>query len=238
MPKETFRSAALFAYREKIQLSYREIVSRRALTRRSAISHVKQDIENGYIVRKKTRYKCRKYRRLFDGRNVYRLTKKGKEPLGNFSFHRKKEEKRQREKELLQAILDWMQASGGKRKSIFQKILFLSPPWWGWNPKALWKTLVLLLSKLKKGYRLRLPLRWISAALKDLGVGFRRKTARRYSGICCYLSFEKQTSSASPTFSFPYIAEGLYNLASLAKIGLDISKKKRKRKSACKILHS
>ena len=225
MSKETFRSAVLFASREKIQLSYREIASRRSLTRRSAISHVKQDIENGYIERERTKYQCRKYRRLLEGRNIYRLTKKGKKALGNVPFYRKKEEKRQKEKELLQAILDWMQASGKKRKSIFQRVLFSSPPWWGWNPKVLWKTLVLLLSKLKKGYRLRSPLRWISSCLKDLGVGFRRKTARRYSRICCCLAFEKQTSSASPVFSSPYIAEGLYNLAGLAKMGLDISEK-------------
>ncbi|MEM7174323.1 MAG: hypothetical protein AAF443_00130 [Chlamydiota bacterium] len=220
MAKETFLSAELFAQRQKVQLSYQEIATKRGVTRRTAILHIKSDIKNGYIKRRRTLYKCRRYKRLLDGRNIYELTPKGKVTLGVPPSRKEKE--RQKNNELLAVLKEWMISAPRKRKNIFQKVLEICPSWWAKNPKILQKTLFLLRKKILKGYRVKAPLRWISSALKDFGAGFRRKQARRYAHICSSLAF-KNPSATGPTFSSPYVAEGIGNLATLAKKGLDVS---------------
>ena len=78
MAQTPFQLAFLFERKSKVQLSYREIASKCGATRRTAINRIKRDLENGYIFREKATYKCRKYKRLLDGKNVYLILAIGK----------------------------------------------------------------------------------------------------------------------------------------------------------------
>ena len=221
MAQTTFQLAFLFERKSKVQLSYREIASKCGATRRTAINRIKRDLENGYIFREKTTYKCRKYKRLLDGKNVYRLTQKGRAALGRKPP--RKERERQKDSDLIAALKEWMLSPSSKRKNIFKRVLQLCPPWWARDPKTLEKTLFLLRGKVLKGDRLRSPLRWISSCLKDQGVGFRRKWAQRYSKMCSCVASATSSCSEVLASCSPYQAEGVANLAALAKKGLDIS---------------
>ncbi len=221
MAKEKFFTQELFDQSSKIQISYREAARRFGTTKRTAINRFQKDIENSYITKQATTYKCRRYKPLLDGKNIYCLTDKGKDFLGIPLS--KQEKERQKDNALLAVLKEWMISFQQERKSVFEKVLQLCPHWWSQNPKLLQKTLLLLRKKILKGYRVRAPLRWISAALKDSGAGFRRKLARRYATICCLGAFATRNSAASPFFSSPYIAEGIGNLTTLAKKGLDVS---------------
>lgn len=221
MAQTTFQLAFLFERTSKIQLSYREIAFKCGATRRTAINRIKRDIESGYIARQKTFYKCRKYKRLLDGKNIYALTLKGRAALGRPPTRKEKE--RQKDKALLAVLKEWMLSPSSKKKNVFERVLQEIPRWWARDPKILEKTLFLLRGKVLKGYRLRAPLRWISSCLKDFGDGFRRKQAKEYSKACTCVASATSPSAVCAGFSSPYMAEGIANLATLAKKGLDIS---------------
>ena len=141
MAKEKFFTQELFDQSSKIQISYREAARRFGTTKRTAINRFQKDIENSYITKQATTYKCRRYKPLLDGKNIYCLTDKGKDFLGIPLS--KQEKERQKDNALLAVLKEWMISFQQERKRVFEKVLQLCPHWWSQNPKLLQKTLLL-----------------------------------------------------------------------------------------------
>lgn len=211
---ETFHSKKLFRKQDRVKLSYKEAAARRKVCRRTCITHLQRDVENGYLLKRPTTHRCARYKRPLHGRNIFFLTKKGREALGRQATP--KEKRDQAEKATNNAILRLLASSPARRKEDFQKLQEVCPDWWLGNRKLFEKTLSLLGRKLRKGYRVRSPARWISATLKDQGIGFKRRQARRLSSDLQSVSLSSQRLSQIS----PYRFEVIESLKVLIKRGI------------------
>jgi len=176
MATTQFWSQRLFESRDSVKTSYVGVARKCNISERSAKYYIKRDIDAGYIIRKKVQYSHPIFKRLCDGRNIYFLTKKGKRYLGrgdkqppSSSFPPNNNRKVMYDLHLSLSQLD-------KGESLSQRKEF--PKWWFNDLKLLRKVLQLFFNKLKRGYRVYFPMRWISSALKTNGDGYRRKVAK------------------------------------------------------------
>lgn len=216
----SFKTAEFFAFGNTLfQKSYLEISKAQGIQELTAKLRIKSDIENGYITKERTTYKSPKYKTLLDGRNKYHLTEKGRQkanPLPNIPqrySHSSNEEcfaKSTAPESDFQSKFPNQQLL---QKHGCAKLVGIAPSWWFKDGAILEKTLKLLNQKQAKGYTTRDPFRWISAVLKQEGVGYREKiakeTAQKLRGeLPAQTPFEKDTLKA---------------LQSLQSKGLDIS---------------
>ncbi|MCB1082455.1 MAG: hypothetical protein KDK63_04850 [Chlamydiia bacterium] len=168
-----FWSQKLFEKKDSIKISYEGIAHKCNVTTRSAKSYIKRDLETGLIIRRKVQYCHPVFNRLCDGKNIYFLTPKGKTYLGRENRPPPSNRSQNPHKTLqnLHHILNRSNDKGGSPSS--QGF----PKWWFQDLPLLKKVLQLLSHKLKKGYKVFSPMRWISAAIKSNGYGYRRKIA-------------------------------------------------------------
>lgn len=210
---ENFHSQKLFRKQDCVKLSYTEAAALQKVCRRTCITHLQRDVENGYLRKQSTIHRCARYSKPLHGRNIFSLTKKGRESLGRQVTP--KESRDQAEQATNSALRLFFASSPAKSKEALQKLQKVCPPWWLENKEAFAKTLSLLQSKMRKGYRVRSPARWISATIKDLGIGFQRRQARRLSSDIQHV----KESSRKPSNMSPYALELRANLKTLAKKG-------------------
>ena len=216
-----FFTEKLFASTNTIQCSYEEIAKIQDRTKRGVIKQIKKDIANGFIYKELTTYKCKKYKPLLCGKNIYRLIGKGRAALGRPSVDggptEKEKQAAKREKELSIAVKAFFAFK--EEESAFEQLKKVCPKWWLSNPVLFKTTLDLLRQKMGKGYRIRSLPRWISHTIQDGGIGFRRRIARKW--------YKAIYSKKNPfTSSSPYVQAVFEHLCSLALSGkLDVSEK-------------
>ena len=215
-----FKTAEFFMHgKNTFQLSYLEISKAQGIQELTAKLRIKSDIENGYITKERTTYKSPKYKVLLDGRNIYHLTEKGRQkttPLPNIPqrySHSSNEECFAKSKAPESAFQSQFSNQQLLQRHGLTKLVGIAPSWWFKDLEFLEKTLKLLNQKQAKGYKTQNPLRWISAVLKQEGVGYREKitkeTAQKLRGeLPAQTPFEKDVLKA---------------LQSLLSKGLDIS---------------
>lgn len=214
-----FFTQRLFASTNTAQCSYEELAKFQGKTRRAVIEHIKKDIANGYIYKELTSYKCPKYQPLLHGKNIYRLTNKGRLLLGRApldgTLSEREEKQILKDKALSKAVFIFFRT---KDKSSFERLTKLCPAWWLKDLFLFKSTLQLLQDKIDAGYRVRSIPHWISHTLKEDGVGFRKRCARRWQKA---LLGEEEIFQCSS----PYIQEIFAQLKALIAKGLDISEK-------------
>ena len=203
-----FKTAEFFAFgNTSFQKSYLEIAKAQGFQELTAKLRIKSDIENGYIIKERTTYKSPKYKVLLDGRNIYHLTEKGRQetnPLSNIPQRYSHSSNEEYFAKSTAPESDFQ--SQFSKHQLFQKhgcakLVGKAPSWWFKDLELLEKTLKLLNQKQTKGYTTRDPLRWISAVLKQEGVGYREKitkeTAQKLRGkLPAQTPFEKDTLKA------------------------------------------
>lgn len=188
-----FYSQRLFSYKNTRKISFLEIAKHLGVSQRTAKRYIKTDLENGFISKKSTQYKCSKYKVLLSGRNIYSLTESGLSQLKDRResvltpqrFYKKNSSKEEFAKSRLKETCS---ISEKERLLVFQKhnlinLAKTAPKWWFRDISVLEKTLKLLSTKIKKGYKVKNPWRWISSVLADKGRGFRYKRAKDTSLI-------------------------------------------------------
>ena len=138
-----FYSHALFRDSERIQTSYTQAAFKQEISRRTAINRISWDLENGYITKKKTRYKHPDHRELLCGKNIYALTQKGKCALacshGCESKSLLPNPKKRSSQSLENAVRSFFSAKSSEKEKAFSKILRCCPRWWKQNIKLLKK---------------------------------------------------------------------------------------------------
>ena len=188
-----FHTANLFAYKKSRKPSYKEIAQKFDISIPTAKRWIKKDIENGYILRERTKYKCKKYKALLHGRNIYHTTPKGRELIPQRSLKKKTLLK----KSLLRSPSKSSLKSYNRRafqrnslkkeeKELLKKFGFMhleksANSWWFQNIKTLKKTLTLLRKKKSNGYRVKNEMLWISSCIKDGGRGYLYRKAKEYT---------------------------------------------------------
>lgn len=215
MASTQFLSKKLFEKTEHIKISYKGIAHKFQVTERSAKNYIKRDLISGWIVRKKNKYTHPIFHRLCDGKNTYLLTEKGRGVLRGKTFP-KSPPPPSNNKESLQLLLELSYQLPAKPLATSTlKKYGCFPRWWFQVPTLLHKTLKLLFQKIKKGYRLRNPIGWISAALRDQGCGYRKKIAQEILNVL-------NRNTVDPSFSEP-IRLFYLRLKRYIKLGLDSS---------------
>lgn len=216
-----FKTAEFFSNgKDSFQISYLEMAKIQGIQERGAKRRVQSDIRNGYIVKERTIYIPGTQ---IPGVNIYRLTEKGRKKLGrNKGGGSKTPQKENSSKEEFAKSLAAENFSSKKlsqqEKALFQQygfsaLLKKAPTWWFANKTLLEKTLKLLKQKQSKGYIPHNPLRWISAILKQEGIGYREKVAKETN---------KKLNNTLP-FQTPFEENVLKALQSLQSKGLDTS---------------
>lgn len=180
-----FKTAEFFAFgNTSFQKSYLEISKAQGIQELTAKLRIKSDIENGYITKERTTYKSPKYKTFLDGRNKYHLTEKGRQKTNPFPnipqrySHSSNEECFAKSKAPESDFQSKLLNQQLLQKRGYPKIVGMAPSWWFKDRKLLEKTLKLLNQKQAKGYKTQKPLRWVSAVLKQEGVGYREKIAK------------------------------------------------------------
>ena len=216
-----FFTKRLFSSSDKTQCSYEALAKLQGITRRGAIEQIKKDIASGYLYKELTSYKCPKYKPLLHGENIYRLTDKGRITLGRKPLDPGPSEKEKKQlvkdKELSKAISSFFHTED--KKKTFEQVTQLCPKWWLEDLSLLKATLKLLQDKIDTGYRVRSIPHWVSHAIKENAIGFRRKVARKWRRA---LLAEDDTTFHR---SSPYIQEVFSQLKALIVRGLDTSEK-------------
>lgn len=182
-----FRLAELFENTVSLKNSYLEISLKLNIIERSAKRCVAVDIENGFITKKKSKYKCLKYKTLLSGINEYHLTGKGKKYLNHLSNNSKTPPTREiSSKEDIAKGKTALEGFSKKLTSIekrvldqhgFDELTTTAPKWWFKNLSLLEKCLKLLRRKQSKGFKCVSELKFISMLMKREGIGFRKKVA-------------------------------------------------------------
>ncbi|MCB9092658.1 MAG: hypothetical protein H6620_08875 [Halobacteriovoraceae bacterium] len=176
MATTQFWSQKLFERRDSLKISYDGVARKCNVSERSAKYYIKRDIDAGYISRKKSQYCHPIFKRLCDGKNIYFLTKKGKSYLGrgdkqsppsSFSLNNNR-------KVMYDLHLSLSQLDVDEALSRIKEF----PKWWFNDLQLLKRVLQLFFRKLKKGYCVNDPMRWISSVIKSDGYGYRRKIAK------------------------------------------------------------
>lgn len=174
-----FWSQKLFEKSNRVKISYEGVARKCHVTTRSAKNYIKRDIQSGLIVRQRNKYKHPLFKKICDGRNTYILTEEGRGVL--------------RKKPPYQPPRPPSTSKGGSQlllnlskngrplpvAEVLNNQGYKFPSWWfEEDPPLLEKALLLLKSKIKKGYKVRNPIGWVSSVLKDQGCGYRQKIAQ------------------------------------------------------------
>ena len=184
-----FYSKELFSTKNTRKISYLEIAQTLGVSERTAKRYIKKDLESGFVTKEATTYQCRNYKTLLSGRNIYTLTEKGQDFINRLkrggltpqSLIKKNSSKEEFAKGKPAASFSQFKK---EKEQIFGKYKLFhlasrAPSWWFSDSATLEKTLKLLNSKKKNGYRVKNEERWISSVLRDRGRGFRHKIAKK-----------------------------------------------------------
>lgn len=218
-----FRLAELFETTDVLKNSFLEISLKLDIIERSAKRCVAVDIENGFITKNKTQYKCWKYKTLLSGINEYHLTEKGRKYLNRSSDDSKtppssnnssKEEyiAKSTAPENISSKLN-AEEKALLKKHGFEKLITGAPKSWFKDFPLLKKCLKLANQKQARGFKIKNPWGFITTLLEQEGDGYRKKIAKEVS---------KKIANDLPPQT-PYEKDALLALQSLQPKGLDTS---------------
>lgn len=187
---ENFWTQNLFAKQKSIKISFLEIAKLLCVSERTAKRYIKKDLENGFLKKETTQYKCKKYKTLLVGRNIYHISKRG-EAVRNSKHTQLTPQRFLRKKNSFKKEFakgnSLVKFSKTPMKSNLLKafdaehLLKRAPSWWFDDIKVLAKTLKLLKQKKLKAYKIKNEVNWVSSVIKDQGRGYRSKIAKDYA---------------------------------------------------------